>query len=242
MGTLASRLLDAWERGFERSPIERALLLLAVSEPGEPADRLAGLTIGERDARLLTLRERAFGRRMESRAACPSCATELEFTFTTDDARSSAAPADRRWSVHHDGYDVRVRPATSRDLASVAAGEDVATNVRRLLGCCVVEASRQGHTVAAAALPADVTAHVSERLSEIDPQADVRIAAACPACAHAWPAPLDIAAYVWAENQAWAGRMLRDVHSLAAAYGWREADILALSPTRRQIYLDLIQS
>ena len=242
MGTLAGRLLDAWERGFERSPIERALLLLAVVEPGEPADRLAGLTIGERDARLLALRERAFGRRMESRAACPSCATELEFAFTTDDARSSAAPADRRWSVLYGGYDVQVRPATSRDLASVTAGEDVAANVRRLLGCCVVEASRDGHMVPAAALPADVAAHVSERLSEIDPQADVRIDAACPACAHAWPASLDIAGYVWAEIHAWAARMLRDVHSLAAAYGWLEADILALSPTRRQIYLDLIQS
>ena len=32
---------------------------------------------------------------------------------------------------------------------------------------------------------------------------------------------------------------LRDVHGLAAAYGWREEDVLRLSPTRRQIYLEL---
>ena len=38
---------------------------------------------------------------------------------------------------------------------------------------------------------------------------------------------------------AWARRTLRDVHVLARAYGWREADVLALSPTRRQIYVEL---
>ena len=35
-------------------------------------------------------------------------------------------------------------------------------------------------------------------------------------------------------------RFLRDVHTLASTYGWREADILALSPWRRQYYLALI--
>jgi hypothetical protein len=52
---------------------------------------------------------------------------------------------------------------------------------------------------------------------------------------------LDIASYLWSEIHAWAGRMLRDVHALAAAYGWREADILAMSPWRRQAYLEMIR-
>ena len=34
-------------------------------------------------------------------------------------------------------------------------------------------------------------------------------------------------------------RLLGHVHALARAYGWREADILAMSPARRQVYLDL---
>jgi hypothetical protein len=33
--------------------------------------------------------------------------------------------------------------------------------------------------------------------------------------------------------------MLREVDTLAAAYHWAEADILALSPRRRQAYLEL---
>jgi hypothetical protein len=242
MSILASGLLDAWERGYERSPIERALLLLAVAEPGEPLDRLARLSIGDRDARLLTLRERAFGRRMGSRVACPACATQLEFEFTTDTARVGDPPAGDQWTLQHDGYEVCVRRADSTDLAALAVGDDSAANVRRLLGRCVLAASRDGRTVAVDALPAGVVEHVSARLADIDPQADVRIEAACPSCANRWHAPFDIVAYLWAEIDAWACRMLRDVHALAAAYGWREAEILALSPVRRQVYLDLIQS
>jgi hypothetical protein len=34
--------------------------------------------------------------------------------------------------------------------------------------------------------------------------------------------------------------MLVEVHKLASAYGWREADILAMSATRRSMYLNII--
>ncbi|HEX2516118.1 MAG TPA: phage baseplate protein, partial [Chloroflexota bacterium] len=37
-----------------------------------------------------------------------------------------------------------------------------------------------------------------------------------------------------------ARRLLREVHTLARAYGWREAEILALPGRRRQTYLDLV--
>ena len=44
----------------------------------------------------------------------------------------------------------------------------------------------------------------------------------------------------WTEVQAHAAQLLRDVHLLASNYGWREAEILNLSPVRRQAYLELI--
>lgn len=34
--------------------------------------------------------------------------------------------------------------------------------------------------------------------------------------------------------------LLYDVHLLAQAYGWSEASILAMSPKRRQTYLDWV--
>jgi hypothetical protein len=79
-------------------------------------------------------------------------------------------------------------------------------------------------------------------MSRADPQADVRLALTCPACRHQWRSIFDIVTFFWIELDVWARRTLRDVHALARAYGWREADILALSPQRRQCYLEMISA
>jgi hypothetical protein len=49
-----------------------------------------------------------------------------------------------------------------------------------------------------------------------------------------------VVAYFWSEINAWAYRLLGEVHSLASAYGWREEDILAMSPWRRHVYLEMV--
>jgi hypothetical protein len=85
-------------------------------------------------------------------------------------------------------------------------------------------------------------AAVAEAMGRADPQAAAEIALTCPACAHRWTVAFDAGAFLWAEIQAWAQQILRDVHTLAAAYGWNEAEILALPPARRRAYLDLVQT
>ena len=51
--------------------------------------------------------------------------------------------------------------------------------------------------------------------------------------------PLDVASFVWEELDGWARRLLQDVAVLARAFGWTEEDGVALSPTRREAYLEL---
>ena len=95
-----------------------------------------------------------------------------------------------------------------------------------------------GSPVAAAALPyAQVLA---ARMGEADGGADGEVELSCPACQHGWSAELDIAAFFWTEIAAQAQRLLREVDALARVYGWREADILAMSAARRQAYLELV--
>jgi hypothetical protein len=48
----------------------------------------------------------------------------------------------------------------------------------------------------------------------------------------------DIATFFWAEVSAHARRLIRDVHALARAYGWREVEILSMSGWRRERYLE----
>ena len=48
---------------------------------------------------------------------------------------------------------------------------------------------------------------------------------------------LDAGQLLWEEIEARALVLLREVHHLASAYGWSEAQILALTPARRASYL-----
>lgn len=77
-------------------------------------------------------------------------------------------------------------------------------------------------------------------MARADPQADVRLAIACPSCGHQWQGIFDIVTFFWSEIESWASRILHEVHLLALAYGWHEREILALSPRRRQFYLDMV--
>src|SRR5438067_5829043 len=83
----AIELLDVWERGLNQSLAGRALTLLAAGWPEMEPQALASLSIGERDARLLTLREWTFGSKLASRVVCSSCSESLEVNFETASLR-----------------------------------------------------------------------------------------------------------------------------------------------------------
>lgn len=238
----AGELLTVWEHGVNQRPSQRALSLLAVACADDtPSDRVAHFSIGQRDQHLLRLRERIFGPRLAAISACPACREVLEFEVNAADIRVTptlepAATID----LAHAGYDMQFRLPNALDLATVDPGADQLTNSQHLLRRCLTSARRDGVETPAEELPAEIVAAVSERMAEADPQADVQLDLACPQCEHRWHTPLDIVSFFWSEINAWALRLLNDVHALASAYGWREADILAMTPTRRQAYLELI--
>lgn len=247
----ASELLSVWERGLSQTPFERALQLLGAASAGESADALARLSVGERDARLLTLREWTFGRQLISLVNCPACGEQLEINLDADalrlrppaEAEHAASEAARApLTVAVSGYEVSFRLPNSLDLDAVAAGTPAAVSdaAQALLSRCLVEARRGGQTVGAAELPPEVAEAIAGRMAAADPQAEVGLALDCPACGAGWQAPFDIESFFWDEIGAWARRTLGEVHVLASSYGWREADILNMSAWRRQYYLDLI--
>ena len=233
----ARALLDAWERGLEQGPVERGLTLLALVSPGDDPDALAALSIGERDRRLLALREAVFGPRMTGVVACTRCGEPLEVEFATCELRA-APPNDAVLTLRGDDHEVQLRVPDSRDLLAVAAA-DAAVAPALLLERCVVSARVGDAPAGAGSLPPELIAEAGRRLADADPQADVRVRLTCPACSFDWAAPFDVVTYLWTEIEAWAGRLLADVHVLASAYGWSESDILALNPARRQSYLEL---
>jgi len=236
----ASQMLAAWERGVPQGPTERALTLLAANHSEDSPDDLAKLSVGRRDARLLTLREQTFGSRLVGLATCPGCLELLELAFDIADMRAPDVPEPGTLAVQVEGYDVEFRLPDSFDLRSIAGSQDISASRDVLLQRCLLHIRRNGETLTAGDLPDVVIAAITERMAQVDPQADVQLALTCPLCSHEWQAPFDVVSFFWSEINDWAHRILHDVHTLATAYGWHEVDILALSSTRRQVYLDLV--
>jgi hypothetical protein len=237
----AQALLTIWEQGWSQPPVWRALWLLAAAAPDDVlTEELAALPIGQRDRHLLVLRQQLFGPSLPGVATCPACGEPLEFSFSVSDVLvETAEPEPAVTELTSRGYTLQLRPPSSQDLLAAAQLSDPTEAEQQLLARCIVEATRQGKTANVKRLPATVRQAVEARLAEIDPQANVTINLNCPACRHEWPLLFDILSYLWQEIDAWAWRTLYEVHQLAAAYGWREADSLALSPWRRRQYLEM---
>jgi len=75
-----------------------------------------------------------------------------------------------------------------------------------------------------------------------DPNADLLLNMVCPECSGQWSVGFDVPGYLWMEVRTWARRTFREVAVLAQAFGWSEAEIMAMSPSRRGDYLDLLSA
>jgi hypothetical protein len=138
------------------------------------------------------------------------------------------------------GFELRFRLPRSRDLLSVAADANPEQVSRFLLRSCLESACYEGKGIGVEDLPNSVVHHLAARVAESDPLQEVLLDMTCPACNRRLQPLLDIGQFLWEEVDAYARRLLREVHTLARAYGWREEEVLALSARRRQAYLELV--
>lgn len=239
---LATDILRVWEQGERQAPLARALTLLAGGCTETKAGELANLNVRQRDAQLLALRELTFGSKLEGVTECPKCQERLEFTQETICLRNTdpSAPRQEEYELIEENLAIRFRLPNSDDIAVAVACEDTDMGRRLLAERCVLHASSNGAELPRCDLPAAVLDSLANRMGECAGEADLLLDFACPACRHRWQAIFDVVAFFWTEIAAHAKRVLSEVHTLACAYGWREADILAMSAKRRQHYIALI--
>jgi hypothetical protein len=231
--------LEAWEQANGLTLAGKGVALLALALPGTSLSELSALTLSQRDGALLELRAHLFGRQIRSVAACPACGDKAELTFDVDDVRDAlrreAAPA-----VPPDGNGAHfsVRAATCGDLLAVdhlAPGEPRRT---ALMHRCI-----RGSTEEEDSTPVDlaVRADLADSIAACDPAANLQIPLTCLSCGKAWSSRFEVVRFLWQELDAWAQRMLAEVHLLACAYGWAERTIISMSPWRRQAYLEMLR-
>jgi len=234
-------VLDA--QGQRPAAQATALLERCVLDPHAVID---SLTIGDREALLLQLRQVTLGDDLDCLLDCPSdgCGEQLELRMSINDML--LAPYDEvhqqysaRFTVHGREHHVEFRLPRTADL-DAAASTNPEWGATALLRACVRRVTIDDRAASVDDLDPLAVTRVADEMLARDPQAEIRLDARCPACGHRFDALFDTGSFLLQELQARAQRLVADVHLLALHYHWSERDILAMSASRRDHYLDLL--
>jgi hypothetical protein len=224
--------LALWESGQALHSIDQGLLAVQAAFPETRQESVADWPLGRRNRALAQLYCSCFGPTLSGWTACRKCGEKLEFTVDGKALVETGSPdAAATVSVLNRVF----RLPTSRDLARVAELSDAVSAAPHLLELCLIEgdfAEWSEHEIET----------IGEQLAAADPLAEILLDFGCPVCGDSFQEALDLSAFFWTELEGRSKRLLLDVHTLASAYGWSEAQVLSLSPARRNFYLEQVQA
>ncbi|NOK34665.1 hypothetical protein HMI49_15805 [Corallococcus exercitus] len=232
--------LQLWERAVPWAPHRRRreLLAWAGAQGGPPP---AQLPVGRANALLLRLHVAMFGPRIDCSATCPACAEALELEIDAGDLLGWEPPPLAGPALFQDAeWGMSFRLPTELDVEVTRNERDPRVARNLLLQRCVSECRRGAEPVDILLAPPEVTTRLGARMEELDPLAVIDFELRCRGCGHGRSSSLEVDSILWARLDAWARRMLDEVHELARVYGWTERDIVAMSPWKRLVYLDLV--
>lgn len=243
MHTLTGQeIVRVWEVSSGQHALDQAITILRAAFPEVSRETLASLRIGQRDASLFAIRAQLFGAHLSSLAICPACSERIEFVLNTADLPITPGiePVEDILTLTTDEGELHFRLPNSLDLAAIVDSHDIPAARTQLAQRCILQANRDGEAVAVEDLSETLIAAMAAYMDTCDPLAAIVIPLDCMACGYSWHILFDIVSFFWTEIAAQARRLLREVHTLASQYGWREADILAMSAMRRQFYLEMV--
>ncbi len=239
-------------------PFERDTALLAnyvLGPEGNPltTSQARELSIGDRETLLLWLRRSMLGRTIQCVLQCPACIEKMDLKLNVDDL---LVTRDREPQLH---YEDVVEVEGKRLLVSfhIPTGADLEEAVRiacsvperaaALTQRCIEEVISNTDDPATPPVPTrpedwpqSLYSEISARIEKLDPQAELKLDLACPACGHHFEDFIDAGGFLLQELIARQRLRYQEVHQLAKAYHWSEADILRMSPRKRQLYLELL--
>ena len=234
-------LLSVWEFGVNNSLIETCLLLLSYAYPDFENDEVAAFSIGERDIRLLHIREALFGSLFQNTSDCSSCGQKMEWETTVDMFKLqpiNVTPHQVLIQMALKNNDISIRLPNSLDIMEVESGTYSELSENQLLEKCIVNSSRPIGDIDK--ISQDFKEEIFHKMEEKDPQANIQMNLACPECENEWTATFDIMQYLWVEINEWAIQLMNDIYLLARDFGWSENDILNMNRFRRKIYINMI--
>lgn len=239
-------------------PLERDTALLSSSvlgADGNPVnpDRIRQLSMGDRQTLLLLLRQLTLGNTMDCLLRCPFCMERMDLQLKVDDLivlpdADPQAHYEEVLRVGEQRLQVTFSLPTAADVeeAASAARSSPASAAAAMAQRCIKEVTTDGERaelrvrIEPEDWPDDLLPAISARLEKLDPQAEIKLELTCPACRKRFDERIDPGGYLFQELAARQRVKYQEVHQLAIAYHWSEADILRMGPRKRQLYLELL--
>jgi hypothetical protein len=238
------RLLEAWDRASAAGDASRASALLAAACPGTSPGQWDTVPIPEVILQLVRLRHISFGSNLTGLLPCSECGAQLEFDLDVPQIiqrlETMAGDAAADWTSGSDRFSMRAVNHLDLVAVSTEAGPEDA-RLLLLERCTEVNGCPASDKNAFAALRAAETIAL-EAFTRLHQAAEITCRVSCVACGHSGETDLDMARFLWAEVRHGAGKLLREIHELASAYGWSEEAILNMPAHRRERYLEMIRS
>jgi hypothetical protein len=234
--------------------LTRSLLRLGPMHPVS-LDHVRSLTVGDRESLLLQFHQAFCGDRLDSVVTCPTCGQAMDVPLSAAEMLCGEGVQPSQWYedvFHVQGRTVRVRfrvpTGEDQELAAEIALDDLDAAATFLLKRCIAQVSFDSGDptyegpawLDDQSFLAALAYTLSERMAEIDPQAEVILHLSCPSCGHSFQSLLDPAEFVRHELLRAQECVHQDIHLLALHYHWSERDILALPAKRRAAYLQLL--
>ncbi|GEL97438.1 hypothetical protein [Cellulomonas terrae] len=235
--TSAHATLTLWEALTSTVPAARgAVVLTARGAAPDVASACDEPLAASAAAALDELRERS-GPTLATVLECPACSEVLDVPLDLQALASSARsvdeetdPPERR--VPWGAGEVVVRAPTTTDLLDALTAPDPARHLRERCETWPPGA----HTTD------DVLDEVARAADDLTGLAGATVRSTCPGCDHDVTADVDVVDLLTARVTDQARALLTEVAELAAAYGWSQDAVLAMSPVRRRAYLDLARA
>lgn len=233
-------ILNVWEHGVSRHPIDRALTIILYSYPDITFEEITKFSVLKRDICLLDIYKKNFGSLLRCFSTCPSCKENLEFEVASEDILSKQNKITEDVIIFAaNDIDITLRFPNSLDLASAASYENAAMSRNELIKRCITETRNEDKAFPLSEITQETVDAIAEYMDGYEHNGAIDFDLKCNACGHKWQTPFDILTFLWKEISLHAKRLFYEIHMLASVYGWHEKDILAMSAARRRYYLEM---
>ncbi len=198
------------------------------------------LPIGRRLEALLDLVALSDNRAFTAAFPCSGCGQTLESELSLSDLIEH-----QRRLVK--GGPVAVRVANAVLELKLPTGDDLRrweaapVDETRMIRELVVDRDAGDRVLGQGEIPDAWRAAVDDAMASADPLVDFRLLSSCPDCGAETEIGFDLQRFALERLEQRQRRLLDEIHLIASAYHWSEAELVALTPVRRAQYLARIR-